>query len=139
MHSTLSNAAIAGRLAGTAARGLIRFHQQVDWAEVGQIVVQGLQLLVVAALLAGRYSRRAWGALVPLSERLGKAYVRLLLGTAPASAAAPAQPRLALVSPPSHQGQALKLEGLTQRQLMVLARTRRKLSKRQLVAMVVAA
>ena len=75
----LTPAARAGRIIGTAARGLIWFNDQIDWAEVAQIVIQGLKVLVVLTLLAGRGARRLWDGLPGFSERLGKAYAALLV------------------------------------------------------------
>ena len=84
-------AGAAGRTLGTAARYARQLNDQIDWAEVAQIVIQGLKVLVVLALLAGRYSRRAWDALVPLSEALGHRYAQLI-GAYPEVGASLAQP-----------------------------------------------
>jgi hypothetical protein len=72
-------AGTAGRIAGTTARGLLWLNEQIDWPEVGQIVLQGLQILIVLTLLAGRYSRRAWDHLPVLSAQLGSWYAGLLV------------------------------------------------------------
>jgi|GEM_PF-5886521 hypothetical protein len=72
-----------GRLAGTLARHLRWLNDQIDWAEVAQIVIQGLKVLVVLALLAGRGARRLWDGLPGFSERLGKAYAALLVPSTP--------------------------------------------------------
>lgn len=112
-------AGTAGRLAGTAARHLIWVESQIDWAEVGAILLHGLQVLVVLTLLAGRYARRAWDALVPLSERLGKAYSRWLVGPA---TEAPQVAVTVTTAPPSKPKPlcAVKLfaaDGMSQRQI----------------------
>lgn len=84
MHTLhITTARIAGRFIGTAARHAIWLNEQIDWQEVGAIVLHGLQVLIVMTLLAGRYTRRAWDALPVLSERLGKAYSRWLTGSTP--------------------------------------------------------
>lgn len=85
-----------GRLAGTLVRHLRWLNDQIDWAEVAEIVIHGLKILIVLTLLAGRATRRAWDGLPGLSERLGKAYAALLVPTAPL-AAAPALQALPLV------------------------------------------
>lgn len=137
-----SRAAQLGTLAGTTVRGLLWINDQIDWEEVAQIVIHGLKILVVLTLLAGQATRRGWDALVAASEQLGQAYSRLLVPTAPpapAEAPAPAT-RLRGLQQLQALGQELEhLEALTQRQLMAMAGTRRKLAKRQLVAMLAAA
>lgn len=66
------------RIAGTTCRHLTTAYSLIDWQEVAAIVIHGLKILVVFSLLAGRATRRAWDSLPGWSERLGKAYVRLL-------------------------------------------------------------
>lgn len=112
-------AGTAGRITGTAARHLIALERQIDWAEVGAIVLHGLQVLIVLTLLAGRYTRRAWDALVPLSERLGKAYSRWLVGP---TTEAPQVAVTVTTAPPSKPEPlcAIKLfaaDGMSQRQI----------------------
>lgn len=126
-------AGTAGRIAGTITRGLIWAHHTIDWAEVAQIVIEGLKVLIVLTLLAGRATRRFWDALPGWSERIGKAYRRLLLpGTA--STAAPTAP------PAVHPLQALatELEQLSRSDLQRLAGSRRRLAKAQLINMALA-
>lgn len=127
-------AGTAGRITGTAARGLIWAHRTIDWAEVGAIVLEGLQVLIVLTLLAGRATRRAWDALVPTSEALGRSYSRWLVpATEAAQAAAPAAPAihpLAVL--------ATELEQLTRTELQALACTRRRLAKAQLISLTLA-
>lgn len=125
--TTTTWAGTAGRIAGTAG-------SQIDWAEVGAIVLHGLQVLIVLTLLAGRAARRAWDALPVLSEQLGRAYARLLVGPAPKPVALPAPPQISAPIVTRHQ-----LETMTCRQLMALTGTRRKLAKRQLVELALAA
>jgi hypothetical protein len=121
-------AGTAGRITGTAAKGLIWAYRTIDWAEVGAIVLHGLQVLIVLTLLAGRYSRRAWDAVPVLSERLGHWYASLI-APAPAPTQAPA---------PTPARQRAELEQLTCRQLMALTNTRRKLAKRHLIELALA-
>lgn len=123
--------ATAGRIAGTAVRHLIWLERQIDWAEVGAIVLHGLQVLIVLTLLAGRATRRAWDALPELSERMGRCYSRLLVRPA---ASAPVAPPL--VHP--LQPLAIELEQLTRSELQRIAGCRRRLAKAQLVALALA-
>ena len=136
MLTTTTFAGQAGRILGTAARGLIWACRTINWAEVAQIVIQGLKVLVVLALLAGRGARRLWDGLPGFSERIGKAYAALLVPheTVQSVQAPIATPQRA----PHLQALEFELEQLMatpHRQLMAMAGTRRKLSKRQLVAM----
>lgn len=52
----------------------------IDWSEVQEIAIKGIKVLIVMTLLAGRATRQAWESLIVVSERLGKAYARLLVG-----------------------------------------------------------
>ena len=101
--TTTTFAGTAGRIVGTAVR-------QINWAEVGAIVLYGLQILIVLTLLAGRATRRAWDILPGLSEQLGRAYARLLLGVQPAP------PQISAPIVTRHQ-----LETMTCRQLMAVS------------------
>lgn len=85
-------AGAAGRTLGTAARYARQLNDQIDWAEVAEIVLQGLKVLVVLTLLAGRATRRLWDALVPLSEALGHRYARLIGAYPEVGAPAPQPP-----------------------------------------------
>ena len=76
------------RILGTAYAYTRYAYSLIDWREVAAIVLHGLQVLIVMTLLAGRYTRRAWGSLLLFSERMGKAYSWLLLGDQPAPAPA---------------------------------------------------
>lgn len=122
--------ATAGRIAGTAVRHLIWLERQIDWTEVGAIVLHGLQVLIVLTLLAGRATRRAWDALLQLSERMGRCYSRLLVRPAAAPVAPP------LVHP--LQPLAIELEQLTRSELQRIAGCRRRLPTAQLVALALA-
>jgi hypothetical protein len=122
MNTTFSRA--AGRIADTITRGLIWAYHEIDWAETLALVIACLQVLIVALLLAGRATRRAWDALPEASERLGRWYSRMLVGPARVTPA-PARRR--------------DLEQLTHRELMALAGTRRKLAKWQLIEQLVTA
>lgn len=129
-------AGTAGRALGTAARYARQLNDQIDWAEVAEIVLQGIKVLIVLALLAGRATRRAWDALVPLSERMGRWYAARIAPSANTTEAL-AQP---LPQPMAHPLMAIatELEALTRAELQALVGTRRKLSRQQLVAMALA-
>ena len=129
--TTLSLAGTAGRIAGTTIRGALWINAHIDWREVGAVVLHGLQVLIVFVLLAGRLTRRLWDHLPTVSEGLGCWYASLLTQ----SQAWPAAP--AVVHPLAEL--AMQLEQLTSRELRALAGVRRKLPKRQLVALLVAA
>ena len=140
--ATTTAAGRAGRIVGTAARGLQWACKTIDWAEVGQIVTQGLKVLIVLTLLAGRGTRRAWDGLPVLSEQLGRRWAEVLAPAPAQPIPADSVPQLqAQPAPLSNRAQELllELEGMTQRQLMALAGTRRRLSKRQLIAQLAAA
>lgn len=109
MTTITTIAGAAGRITGTAARGLIWAHQTIDWAEVGAIVLQGLQILIVLTLLAGRATRRAWDALLGWSERLGRWYGALV-----APATKQAEAASAPVITREHQARRWRHQGLTQ-------------------------
>jgi len=102
-------AGTAGRVTGTAIRGILWVHENTDWPEVRAIVLQGLQVAIVLTLLAGRAARGAWDALPALSAKLGTAYARAIV---PATKVTP------MVHP--------------------LAGTRKNVAKRHLVAQLVA-
>lgn len=162
MNTTLPRT--AGRIAGTITRGLIWAYHEIDWAETLALVIACLQVLIVALLLAGRATRRAWDALPEASERLGRWYSRQLVGAARVTqridraslAFALDEPEdeapgyieqrhasRRTMSPPRAVREIQPwtrrdLEQLTQRQLMALAGTRRKLAKWQLIELVVA-
>jgi hypothetical protein len=113
-------AGIAGRITGTAAKGLIWANDQIDWAEVAQIVIEGLKVF--------------WDALPSWSEQLGRAYSRLLVGAV--ETVQTVQQTVAAIHPLATL--AAELEQLTRAELQVMAGTRRKISKRQLVALMLA-
>ena len=134
-NAHITAARISGRLAGTTCRHLLWLNAQIDWAEVGQIVLHGLQVLIVMTLLAGRGTRRLWDQLPVFSERMGKAYSRLVVRTTAPTEQMTIAPQ-PMVSPLVVMAQ--ELEQLTVRELMAIAGTRRKLAKRELVAMALA-
>jgi hypothetical protein len=127
--NTTTLAGHAGRFAGTTARILIH---EVDWAEVADLVIDCLKVAIVMALLAGRYTRRAWDALPGISEQLGRWYSRRLVAARATYAPVAVAARVTA-------DRATSLARLTNRQLMVLAGTRRRLPKAQLIQMVMAA
>lgn len=133
MSTTITMAGAAGRFVGTTICGLRWLNSQIDWAEVLAIILHGLQVLIVLALLAGRLTRRCWDALPGISEQLGRWYARLIVR--PASVPVVTLP--AVVHPLAELGQ--QLEELSRRELQALAGTRRKVSKRELVMLLVAA
>lgn len=97
--------------------------RQIDWAEARATAWAALRVAIVLTLLAGRLARRGWDALPGLSERLGRAYAKLLVAPTPAPA-----PR---VTPAD-------LQRLTRRQLQQLTGVRRNLPKRELIALALA-
>lgn len=132
---TTAYAALAGRIAGTAYAHARRTISLIDWAEVGSIVLHGLQILIVLTLLAGRYTRRAWDTLLQLSEAMGKAYAAWI-APAPQVLASPAKQPIPAINPLLLI--ADDLASLTRRELQALTGCRRKLSKAQLVAIAIA-
>jgi hypothetical protein len=142
METTTTLAGAAGRTIGTAARGLLWAHRQIDWAEVAAIVLHGLQILICMTLLAGRWARRAWDALPLLSERLGRAYARLIVTPQPEPIEVPVlvlQPAVAVTPAPIITNRRVALEQLTNRELRELVGTRKRLAKRQLIELALAA
>lgn len=134
-HTTMNTirfAGAAGRVVGTAVA-------LINWAEVLEIVLHGLKVLVVLCLLAGRATRRCWDALPILSERLGNAYAALIAPPllVPAGPALPAP--VAITEPMVTTRTAAELLQLTNRELRELVGTRKRLAKRELVAMALAA
>ena len=129
--TTTTLAGAAGRITGTAARGVLWVYRNTDWAEVAQIVLQGLQVAIVLTLLAGQATRRAWDALPGWSEQLGRWYAaRLQVVALPAFPVAAVPARVAVRQ---------QLEAMTCRQLRELTGIRRKLAKRELIALALAA
>ena len=129
--TTISIAGTAGRIAGTTIRGALWINSQIDWREVGAVLLHGLQLLIVLTLLAGRLTRQLWDRLPAMSAQLGRWYANRI-NQPPVQPAAPAE-----VHPLAELG--MQLEQLTSRELRALAGVRRKLPKRELVALLVAA
>lgn len=137
--TTTTLAGIAGRIAGTTARGLLWANQQIDWTEVWAIVLHGLQILIVLTLLAGRWTRRAWDALPALSEQLGCWYAARIVPpiVVPAAPAMPAA--VTAARPIATRRRAEELALLSSRELRELTGIRRKLAKRQLIELALAA
>ncbi len=115
-------AGTAGRITGTAIRYGRQLNDQIDWAEVAQVVIHGLKVAIVLTLLAGKATRRAWDALPGLSEQLGRWY---------ASKIAPMPFMIAPVVARINVRQ--QLESMTCRQLMELTGIRRKVAKAKLI------
>lgn len=79
----MSTTATIARTLGTAY-GYTRYTASlIDWSEVQEIVIEGIKILIVMTLLAGRATRQTWESLIAVSERMGKIYARLIVGTAP--------------------------------------------------------
>ena len=114
----------------------------INWAEVAQIVGQGLITVAVLTYLAGWYLGR-W--LHRANDQLARIWVQLWV---PASDAQPATPAVASqkrtpstpAAPLQHplQAVATELQQLTVKELQLLCGTRRRLAKRELVAWLVA-
>lgn len=123
-----------------------------DWGlalqRAARIAAPVLALLVVIAadlvVITYRAGKATGEAIAHRADQLAALFADLL---APRPAAAPVPPapqREAQARPTAPHLRALReecdrLEGMTQRQLMALAGTRRKLAKRQLVALLAAA
>jgi hypothetical protein len=149
MSTITTLAGTAGRITGTAAAGVIWVHRNTDWAEVGAVVLRGLQVAIVLTLLAGRYTRKAWDALPGLSEQLGRWYAERItppdevidltglewpmpIQLLPVPAYMPA-------AVPARVDARLSLESLTCAQLREITGIRRKLAKAQLIELALAA
>lgn len=111
-HTTI--AGHAGRITGHA----VRIARLIDWAEVADLAIACIKVLIVATLLAGRLTRRGWDALPGLSEQLGAWFSAQIIGW------------------PLPQ---VTLAGMSCRDLQEFTGIRRKLAKRQLVAIAVEA
>jgi hypothetical protein len=101
-----------------------------------------LLFVIAADLVALTYAAgKATGvALAQRADQLAALFRRLLVPAGPAPLPpAPATRPAAAARPAQVQAPVIELEALTQRQLMAMAGTRRKLAKRQLVAMLAAA
>lgn len=137
--TTTTLAGIAGRIAGTTARGPLWANEQIDWVEVWAIVLHGLQILIVLTLLAGRWTRRAWDALPALSEQLGCWYAARITPPIVVEVLA-ATPAVAAAAAPINTGRrAAELALLSNRELRELTGIRRKMAKRQLIELALAA
>jgi hypothetical protein len=129
--TTTTLAGTAGRITGHAAAGVIWIYRHTDWAEVWETVLQGLKVAIVLTLLAGRATRRAWDALPGWSEQLGQWYAARIAPVAlPAFQVAPVPARVEVRQ---------QLEGMTCRQLREITGIRRKVAKRQLIELALAA
>jgi hypothetical protein len=132
MNTTITAlAGTAGRITGHAAAAAVWVYKNTDWAEVWEVVLQGLKVAIVLTLLAGRATRRAWDALPGLSEQLGCWYAARVAPVAlPAYQVAPVPARVEVRQ---------HLEALTCRQLRDLTGIRRKVAKAQLIELALAA
>lgn len=131
MNTVTTLAGTAGRISGHAAAGVLWIHRNTDWNEVWAVVLQGLKVAIVLTLLAGRLARRWWDALPGWSEQLGQWYAaRIAPVTMPAFPVAPVVARVDVRQ---------QLEGMTCRQLREITGIRRKMAKRQLIELALAA
>lgn len=119
-HTTMNTI----RFAGAAGRVVSTAVALINWAEVLEIVLHGLKVLVVLCLLAGRATRRCWDALLSSSERLGHWYAALLVKSEPE---------------PAPRRTVAELSCLTNRELRQMLGIKRRLAKRELVALALAA
>jgi hypothetical protein len=149
MNTVTTLAGTAGRITRAAAAGVIWVYRNTDWTEVWETVLQGLKVLVVLTLLAGRLARRWWDALPGWSEQLGQWYADRI--TPPDHVIdmtgmdwhAPVQflpvPAYMPAAVPARVEVRQQLEGMTCRQLRDLTGIRRKMAKRQLIELALAA
>lgn len=129
---TTTFAGTAGRITGTAARHIAHAWSLIDWAEVGTIVLHGLVALVVLTWHAGRLTGRACHR---VNDQLA-AFWRNLLVPMPTDTTPEPEP---MADPIADVVEAVaRLEALTCRELRELTGCRRKLAKRQLIAMALA-
>jgi hypothetical protein len=132
MNTTITTlAGTAGRITGTTAAGVLWVYRNTDWAEAWAVVLQGLKVAIVLTLLAGRATRRCWDALPGWSEQLGRWYA--------ARIAPVALPAFQIAPVPARVEVRQQLEALTCRQLREITGVRRKMAKRQLIELALAA
>jgi hypothetical protein len=91
-------AALLGRWTGRAWRGLVWIQDQIDWAEVGQIVWHGLIALVVLTWMAGLELGR-WVHRV--NDGCARVWVRLWVGEATGKQGLQVEPLPLLLLPPA--------------------------------------
>lgn len=125
-------------MVGAIAAAVVWEHRQ----QIRDAAIAAIAAVVVAAqatYVAGRSARRLWARLLDLSERMGRAYARLLVG-APAAA----QPVVAVaiapapVAAPVAAPAVVDLAAMTCRELRELIGTRRHLSKARLIELAAA-
>lgn len=110
----MSTTATIARTLGTAY-GYTRYTASlIDWSEVQEIVIEGIKILIVMVLLAGRATRQAWESLIAASERLGKIYARLIVGTTPTTTTAAIVKEITVVAE-TDPVLALHAQGMSQR------------------------
>jgi hypothetical protein len=147
--STATLAGTAGRITGAATAGVIWVYKNTDWAAAWAVVLQGLKVAIVLTLLAGRITRRWWDALPGWSEQLGQWYAdRItppdeLIDLTGLPWPAPIQflpaPAYIPAPVPARVEVRQQLEALTCRQLREITGIRRKMAKRQLIELALAA
>jgi len=77
--TTTTFAGHVGRFTGTIVREAIKIEAMIDWAEVFEIVKDGLKVLIVMLYLAGKYTRQQWHNLPSYSEKLGKLWASFVI------------------------------------------------------------
>ena len=123
-------------MVGAIAAAIVWEHRQ----RVRDAAIAAIAAVVVAAQathFAGRSARRLWARLLDLSERMGRAYARLLVGAPVAVVAVAIAP--APVAAPVAAPAVVDLAAMTCRELRELIGTRRHLSKARLIELAAAA
>jgi len=118
-------------MVGAIAAAIVWEHRQ----QIRDAAIAAIAAVVVAAqaaYVAGRSARRLWARLLDLSERMGRAYARLLVG-APVAVVAVA------IAPAPVAAPVVDLAAMTCRELRELIGTRRHLSKARLIELAAAA
>lgn len=111
----MSTTATIARTLGTAY-GYTRYTASlIDWSEVQEIVIEGIKILIVMTLLAGRATRQAWESLIVASERLGKIYARLVVGTTPTTTTTTTTVKEIAIVAETDPILALRAQGMSQR------------------------
>jgi len=127
---TYSAGVVSGRLLWPVIHWTVRLLRQIDWRYAMTVALEGTVAVAVAVWLAAKWSHRT---LIAVSAQLGKAYAALVLHDCHAVA-------VAAVAPAVHPlaELAAELEQLTRKELQALTGCRRKVSKRELIAMAMA-
>lgn len=131
---TTTFAATAGRIAGLGYAHARNIAAQINWVEVGAIVVYGIKVLIALTILAGQQTRKAWDALPGLSEQFGKRFATFVAPIeTPAGITANIQPEINPLATLAEE-----LQYLTVKELQALVGTKRKMRKAELVNLALA-